>query len=246
MLEQYRKDFPSEDKDLLPDSESSIGKRKLLLILSGAAFALLFFLFLMGIFRSEEESLVRTEVKSEVMKENIVSIEEKLEIVLTRLEKLEHELAQVSLLAAKPVIAKSSPLSRQETITPSNTAPSITLSSPQDAIAMTDQALRDFIEKSASSQAVPVVEKMATKKELPAKISKAKVKKSKDKATSQATSSPNAYVIQRGDTLSKISVRCYGTPHRWRAIYEANRERISNINQLKVGTTLVIPQDKKL
>ena len=69
MLEQYRKDFPIEDKDLLPDSESSMGKKKLLLILSGAAFALLFFLFLMGLFRNDEDTIVqnrKSEISSEI------------------------------------------------------------------------------------------------------------------------------------------------------------------------------------
>jgi nucleoid-associated protein YgaU len=52
------------------------------------------------------------------------------------------------------------------------------------------------------------------------------------------------YVVQRGDSLSKISTRFYGTTKNWTEIYNANKERIGNSNQLKVGTELTIPDEK--
>ena len=52
---------------------------------------------------------------------------------------------------------------------------------------------------------------------------------------------PRAYVVQPGDTLSSISARLYGTPSRWIDIYQANRDRLSNENALRVGQELHIP-----
>jgi len=47
--------------------------------------------------------------------------------------------------------------------------------------------------------------------------------------------------VQSGDTLSTISKRFYGTPSRWIDIYQANRDRLSSENALRVGQTIRIP-----
>jgi nucleoid-associated protein YgaU len=255
MLDQYRKEYSAEEKDLLPDSDSFIGKRKLLLIIAGATSALLFFLFLMGLFRTDDENLVQTDAKQNSAQESIVLLEQKLQTVTSRLEKLEQELAKSQTLqavtsgvVAKHVSQTSLPQAQKEQelkdVQESKDLPLVVLSEPEDAVAMTSQAMRRMIEKEATRFNLALsTPKAPSKKEAPQKIAaKPKAKKTKEKI---AANVPNAYVIQRGDTLSKISVRCYGTPNRWKAIYEANRDRINNINQLKVGTTLVIPQDKK-
>jgi len=52
---------------------------------------------------------------------------------------------------------------------------------------------------------------------------------------------PISYIVRKGDTLSKISKNFYGTPNRWQTIYDANRNRIPNMNNLRVGTVLIIP-----
>ncbi len=53
------------------------------------------------------------------------------------------------------------------------------------------------------------------------------------------------YVVQRGDTLSKIAGKVYGdvSPSSWRRIYDANRERIGDDpSRIAVGMSLVIPR----
>ncbi len=45
----------------------------------------------------------------------------------------------------------------------------------------------------------------------------------------------------RGDNLSKIAYIQYGDSSMWRVIYEANRDLISNPNQIWPGQVLVIP-----
>lgn len=49
------------------------------------------------------------------------------------------------------------------------------------------------------------------------------------------------HTVSKGETLSGISARYYGTSKRWATIYEANKSLITDANNLKVGTTLVIP-----
>ncbi|MEY3583421.1 MAG: hypothetical protein RJA48_504 [Verrucomicrobiota bacterium] len=50
------------------------------------------------------------------------------------------------------------------------------------------------------------------------------------------------YVVNNGDTLTKISIKAYGTPARSNDIYNANRDKMTSAANLKVGTTLTIPQ----
>ena len=49
------------------------------------------------------------------------------------------------------------------------------------------------------------------------------------------------YTVVAGDSLSKISQRIYGTPQRWREIYNANLDRLRGESSLKVGLELRIP-----
>lgn len=49
------------------------------------------------------------------------------------------------------------------------------------------------------------------------------------------------HIVADGENLNNISMKYYNTPHRWADIYEANQDVISNVNQLQIGTPLVIP-----
>ena len=49
------------------------------------------------------------------------------------------------------------------------------------------------------------------------------------------------YTVQKGDTLYQLARRFYNDQARWRDIWEANRDRISNPDRLSVGMQLVIP-----
>jgi nucleoid-associated protein YgaU len=50
------------------------------------------------------------------------------------------------------------------------------------------------------------------------------------------------HTVGKGETLSGISTQYYGTSKRWTKIYEANKSSIIDANNLKVGTTLIIPE----
>lgn len=49
------------------------------------------------------------------------------------------------------------------------------------------------------------------------------------------------YTVVAGDNLVKISRKVYGTPSRFREIFEANRDILPNMNTLVVGMKLKIP-----
>ena len=52
---------------------------------------------------------------------------------------------------------------------------------------------------------------------------------------------PRVHVVQEGDSLTRISVRYYGTGARWQEIYDANREILKGENALRPGQRLTIP-----
>jgi LysM repeat protein len=52
------------------------------------------------------------------------------------------------------------------------------------------------------------------------------------------------YTVRSGDTLSKIAERFYHNPADWTWLYDANRSKISNPNQIYVGEKLNVPYSK--
>jgi nucleoid-associated protein YgaU len=53
---------------------------------------------------------------------------------------------------------------------------------------------------------------------------------------------PRTYTVQAGDSLSKISKQFYGNTNEYMKIFEANRNQLSNPNEIKPGQQLVIPE----
>jgi LysM repeat protein len=51
------------------------------------------------------------------------------------------------------------------------------------------------------------------------------------------------YVVRPGDTLSKIAKEVYGDGRRWRKIFEANKDRISDPSKIYPGQELCIPSE---
>jgi nucleoid-associated protein YgaU len=54
---------------------------------------------------------------------------------------------------------------------------------------------------------------------------------------------PRIYVVQKGDSLSKIAKQFYGNTSDWRRIYDANRDRIKDPDEIQPGWKLTIPED---
>lgn len=52
----------------------------------------------------------------------------------------------------------------------------------------------------------------------------------------------DSYVVQSGDTLSKIALKLYGQAALWTLIFEANRDKLANPSLIRVGMELRIPE----
>ena len=62
-----------------------------------------------------------------------------------------------------------------------------------------------------------------------------------EKVESAIKVSTKEYVVKKGDTLSKIAQEQLGGAHRWKYLYELNKDKIKNPNKLKVGQKIIIP-----
>ena len=49
------------------------------------------------------------------------------------------------------------------------------------------------------------------------------------------------HIVRRGETLSGISHRYYGSPNKWRNLLAANRSCLEDPNKLRPGMKLIIP-----
>ena len=63
------------------------------------------------------------------------------------------------------------------------------------------------------------------------------------KTVAKADAKPQTYTVQKGDTLSKIAQKFYGSSKKWRRIVDANKDKLGQSQVLKAGMTLVIPKD---
>jgi len=61
------------------------------------------------------------------------------------------------------------------------------------------------------------------------------------KIESEVRVSTREYIIKKGDSLSKIAKEHLGAAHRWKYLYELNKDVIKDPNKLKPGKKIVIP-----
>ena len=52
---------------------------------------------------------------------------------------------------------------------------------------------------------------------------------------------PRTHTVQSGDTLSKIAKSAYGDASKFGKIFEANKDKLTDPNLIKVGQVLTIP-----
>jgi len=50
------------------------------------------------------------------------------------------------------------------------------------------------------------------------------------------------HIISKGETLSDISYKYYGSANKWQKILDVNRDAIEDVSKLKPGTKLIIPE----
>lgn len=61
------------------------------------------------------------------------------------------------------------------------------------------------------------------------------------RAANDATPEVRYHTVTEGDSLSRISLRYYGTPGRWQEIFQVNRDLLQGSSTLRVGMQLRIP-----
>lgn len=64
--------------------------------------------------------------------------------------------------------------------------------------------------------------------------------------TPTAAAAPRTYTVAKGDSLSKIAQQVYGRADRWKLIFEANRDQISDPDLIHPGQVLTLPDASKL
>lgn len=62
-----------------------------------------------------------------------------------------------------------------------------------------------------------------------------------EKVESEPQASTKEYTIQKNDSLWKIAAKEMGNGHRWKYLYEFNKDRIKDPNKLKAGKVILIP-----
>jgi len=67
------------------------------------------------------------------------------------------------------------------------------------------------------------------------------IEEKQEEVTGEIKVSTKDYVIKKGDTLSGIAQREMGGAHRWKYLYQLNKDRIKDPNKLRVGQKIVIP-----
>ena len=58
----------------------------------------------------------------------------------------------------------------------------------------------------------------------------------------KASDAARIYVVQGGDSLSKISKKFYGDANSWKRIFEANKDIVKNPDLIQPGWKLRIPE----
>ncbi len=64
-----------------------------------------------------------------------------------------------------------------------------------------------------------------------------------EKVEAEVRVTTKEYTVKKGDTLSKIAKEQMGGAHRWKYLYELNKDRIKDPNKLKIGKKLIIPKE---
>ena len=62
-----------------------------------------------------------------------------------------------------------------------------------------------------------------------------------DAVVRRAQPATRTYIVRSGDTLSKIAAAYYGNSADWTWIYDANKSKVGNPNDISVGESLTIP-----
>jgi nucleoid-associated protein YgaU len=65
-------------------------------------------------------------------------------------------------------------------------------------------------------------------------------------ASTQKRVAEDAYIVVKGDTLSKIAKHFYGNANEYMRIFEANKDQLKDPDKIQIGQVLKIPPKKEV
>lgn len=187
----------------------------------------------MGLFRGEVDESGKDEGKFAPTTQDISQIESKLDALHQRIALLEAG-ANPSLPSNSIALNSESDKEAVDSMISTSLPTDPGFSKSEEAVSTINKALVSHVAKEASrlSRDASIADASPT------------IAPPQDSTNKASGGSSSVYVVKKGDNLSKISQRVYGTPNKWMVIYNANKSQIPNKNNLKVGTKLTIPAQK--
>lgn len=216
MLDDLRQDKQEQPLDPLAEGSSLPWSKKVALLCLAVALIGLFIFFTSDSWSSEGKHSKHAK-KQELAQE--------IEAIKTRLTDLEMRLQT----SGTPVVANGT------VVAPAGmTGPEGSATASINLQALIDQELqeshKEIAAKDSDANGVQDEEPVAA----PVK------KKAQVPAKKQQT-----YTVQKGDSLSKISHKFFGSTKYWKRIVEANKDKLGSSQTLRPGMTLVIPSKEE-
>ncbi|MDP2138527.1 MAG: LysM peptidoglycan-binding domain-containing protein [Candidatus Didemnitutus sp.] len=162
---------------------------------------------------------------------------------------IENQLQRVDFLAAMDKLKLENDILKQQ-LSDYQSGRAVTGAEGEPGGNASTPAIRDANEFRISVDTLPTVRTRASStRSQPAPPEQPKTAPSRAATAAETKTAPAAtrggarrHIVQKGDTLSKLSQHYFGNRTRWRDIYQANRNVMKNDSDLKVGMELVIPQ----
>lgn len=201
--------------------------------IAAVAIALIAFFLFWSRSSSTEEKTTSQDTSGPVLRDRITSIEEEI-------AKMKEEIRKISpsqYSFGNQEIPKQDTLLNQDTMTIHSPIQSegINLKSLFEEELQTATSGKEMLPEETQGSEEKEIAPKAPSSTRPATQASTKAEKSPGKSA--------VYVVKKGDTLSKISQKFYGSSLKWKRIVDANKATLGHNNMLKVGMKLTIPLD---
>lgn len=209
------------------DSLQGASSLTLLKKISIAAIAIALVAFFL--FWSQSDDSSSKESSQAALKERVIALEEDMAKIKDELKQMHGDQTAAPALDA---------LSKRNDVPVAENSTQVTQPEAINLKSLFEEELK----AASSNKELPSDDMQAPEKEAPKKSSsapKAGTKQPSEPAGSKST----IYVVKKGDTLSKISLKFYGSSRKWQKIVDANKAVLGSNNTLKIGMKLTIPNN---
>jgi len=119
-----------------------------------------------------------------------------------------------------------------------------TIKTEEQSIEKEDNVVEGTWNKSESERPINVV--VSENKEVVSSQGEEEFKDIDINEVQVSSSKLRMHKVQQNDSLYKIANKYYGDESKWLLIFNANRDKLSDRNSLKIGTELFIPEEKNI